>query len=188
MEFTFHSTWGIFSPRDVDAGSRLLIEYMEVKEDDICLDLGCGYGPIGLTMAKLATTGQVYMVDTNFVAVEYAQKNAQINSLDNCKAILSNAFSHIPEDVKFDVIASNIPANVGREMLSIILSDAKEYLKDSGRFYVVTISGLRDFIKKNFRSVFGNYKKVKQGRSYAVAMAIKGLKQKNDYYMEDFNR
>lgn len=173
MEFTFHSTWGIFSPRDIDAGTRLLIKYMQIDETDICLDLGCGYGPIGLTMAKLAPQGKVYMIDRDFVAVDYARKNAEINGLANCEVFLSNAFSHIPKGVKFDVIASNIPAHVGKELLYVILSDARRHLKKRGRLYVVTIAGIRAFIKRNFVEVFGNYKKVKQGKSYTVAMTVK---------------
>jgi len=173
MEFTFHSTWGLFSPRDIDAGSRLLIEYMKVEEADICLDLGCGYGPIGLTMAKMAPQGKVYMIDRDFIAVEYAKKNAEINGLDNCEVFLSNAFSHVPKDVKFDVIASNVPAHVGKELLYVILSDARRHLKKRGKIYVVTIAGIRAFIKRNLMEVFGNYKKVKQGKTYTVAMAVK---------------
>ena len=174
MDFVFHSTWGLFSPRDIDAGSRLLIEYMQINEDDICLDLGCGYGPIGLTMAKLAPRGKVYMIDRDFVAVEYARKNAEINGLANCEVFLSNAFSHVPDDLRFDVIASNVPAHVGKELLYVMLSDAKQHLKKGGRLYVVTIAGIRAFIKRNFAQVFGNYKKVKQGKAYTVAMAVKG--------------
>jgi 16S rRNA (guanine1207-N2)-methyltransferase len=172
-KFTFHSTWGLFSPRDIDAGSRLLIEYMTVDEADICLDLGCGYGPIGITMAKMAPQGKAYMVDRDFIAVEYARKNAEINGLTNCEAFLSNAFSHIPKDLKFDVIASNVPAHVGKELLYVILSDARRHLKKRGKLYVVTIAGIRAFIKRNFVDVFGNYKKVKQGKSYTVAVAVK---------------
>ena len=173
MEFTFHSTWGLFSPRDIDAGSRLLIEYMKVDEADICLDLGCGYGPIGITMAKMAPQGKVYMIDRDFIAIEYARKNAEINGLTNCEVFLSNAFSHIPKGVKFDVIASNVPAHVGKELLYVMLSDARRHLKKRGKLYVVTIAGIRAFIKRIFVEVFGNYKKVKQGKTYTVAMAVK---------------
>jgi len=173
MEFTFHSTWGLFSPRDIDAGSGLLIRYMQINETDVCLDLGCGYGAIGLTMAGLAAQGEVYMVDRDFVAIEYAGKNAELNGLTNCKAFLSNAFSHIPDDLKFDVIGSNLPAHVGKELLYLMLSDAKRHLKKDGRLYVVTIAGIRAFIKRNFVEVFGNYKKIKQGKAYTVALAIK---------------
>ena len=176
MDLIFHSTWGLFSPREVDAGSRLLIEYMQINETDICLDLGCGYGPIGLTMARLASRGKVHMVDRDFVAVEYARRNAELNGLTNCEVLLSNAFSHVADEMRFDVIASNLPAHVGKELLYIILSDAKKHLRKNGRLYVVTIAGIRAFIKRNFIEVFGNYKKVKQGKAYTVALAVKGAK------------
>ena len=173
FDFIFHSTWGLFSPKEVDAGSRLLIDFIEVNESDVCLDMGCGYGVIGLSMAKMSPHGKNYMIDKDFVAVEYAKKNAMINQLTNCEVFLSNAFSNIPDDIRFDVIASNLPANVGKEMLYIILSDAKRYLKDGGKLYVVTIAGLREFIKRNFKDIFGNYEKVKQGREHAVHRGIK---------------
>ncbi|MCZ6675891.1 MAG: methyltransferase [Candidatus Poribacteria bacterium] len=170
-----HTTWGLFSPKSIDEGTRLLINQLEVNEGDSCLDLGCGYGAIGMVMGKLSKTGKVYLVDKDFVAVEYAQKNVERNRIQNCEVLLSNAFSHLP-NVKFDVIASNLPANAGKELLSIILLEARAHLKLNGRFYVVTISGLREFIKRNFREVFGNYRKVKQGRNHTVALAVKNPK------------
>ena len=171
-DFVFHTTWGVFSPREIDAGTRLLIDHMEVADGSACLDLGCGYGAIGLTMAKLSGTGKVYMVDKDFVAVEYAQRNAALNQISNATALLSNAFDHLPP-IQFDVIASNLPANVGKEMLHIILHDAHEHLAPNGRLYVVTVAGLREFIKRNFKAVFGNYRRVAQGRNHTVAMAVK---------------
>ncbi|KKL77140.1 hypothetical protein LCGC14_2037850, partial [marine sediment metagenome] len=112
------------------------------------------------------------MVDKDFVAVEHAKANAARHGLGNCQAYLSNAFSHVP-DIRFDNIVSNLPANVGREMLYIILSGARDHLVPGGRLVVVTIVGLRKYIKRNFLEVFGNYEKVKQGKTYAVALAVK---------------
>ncbi len=171
--FTFHTTWGLFSPRGIDEGTRLLLDHIEIGRDDDCLDLGCGYGPIGLTMARLAPGGHTLLVDKDFVAVEYSNRNAKTNGIDNAEAILSNGFSHVPKERRFDVIASNLPAKVGKEMLYLYLYDAHARMKPGGRLYVVTISGLRQFIKRAFNEVFGNYKKLKQGRSYTVALAVK---------------
>jgi 16S rRNA (guanine1207-N2)-methyltransferase len=168
----FNTTWGLFSPRAIDEGSALLLEHVEVRDDDIALDLGCGYGAIGLTIASLAPHGRVVMVDTDFVAVEHARKNAASNGLANCEVLLSNGFSHVPPELRFDLVAANLPAKVGRELLFILLSDARDRLVPGGRIVVVTINGLRKFIKRNFEEVFGNYSKLKQGRSYTVAMAI----------------
>ncbi|MEN8178893.1 MAG: methyltransferase [Pseudomonadota bacterium] len=172
-DFLFHSTWGIFSPRDIDEGTRLLIDYLRIEPDDDCLDLGCGYGPIGMFMARWAHQGQILMVDKDFMAVDFSNANARRNNLTNARAQLSNAFDHIDPQLRFDVIASNIPAKVGKEMLSLILHDAQDRLKRNGRLYVVTINGLRQYMKRNLNEVFGNYKKLKQGRSYTVAFAQK---------------
>tara|TARA_Y100000588_G_C14179442_1_gene892940 strand:+ start:656 stop:1234 length:579 start_codon:yes stop_codon:yes gene_type:complete len=169
----FHSTWGVFNPKGVDAGSRLLVEHIEVAPNATCLDLGCGCGPIGLTLACLAPHGQVHLVDRDFIAVEYARKNAQRNRLTHCQVYLSNAFSHVPPDLRFDLVASNLPAKVGNEMLTLILSDTWNRLKPGGHFYVVTVAGLKDYIKRSFRSVFGNYEKIRQGGTYTVARAVK---------------
>ncbi|WP_319380353.1 methyltransferase [Thiomicrorhabdus sp.] len=88
----FATTWGIFSPREIDSGTDLFLKHLNIKEDEIALDIGCGYGPIGLAIAANAPAGQVHMVDKDFVAVDYANKNAQLNGLTNAKAYLSNGF------------------------------------------------------------------------------------------------
>lgn len=172
FDFTFTTTWGTFSPRNIDEGSVMLLERMEVNDTDNCLDLGCGYGPIGMTMAKLAPNGQTTLVDRDFIAVEYSNNNIKQNNIINATAMLSNGFNQI-RDKKFDVIASNIPAKVGNEMLTLFLHDAYQQMNSGARLYVVTITGLRKYMERNFKEIFGNYKKLKQGKQYTVAMAIK---------------
>jgi 16S rRNA G1207 methylase RsmC len=169
----FHSTWGLFSPREIDEGTRLLLQHIDVKPNDHCLDLGCGYGPIGVAIAALAPQGQVLMVDKDFVAVDYAQRNAEGNRLANARAQLSNGFDQVDLKQRFDLIASNVPAKVGKELLALHLHDAHDRLRPAGRLYLVTINGLREFMKRNLREVFGNYEKVKQGAHYTVALARK---------------
>ncbi len=172
IPFVFHTTWGLFSPRNIDEGTLLLLKYLDISENDDCLDLGCGYGPLGLTMAKLAPNGKTTLVDKDFKAIEYSNNNAELNQIKNAEALLSNGFDQIRER-KFDVVVSNIPAKVGNELLSLFLYDAYKQMKPGAKIYVVTITGLRKYIKRNFIEVFGNYKKLKQGSSYTVALAIK---------------
>ena len=172
-KFNLHTRWGVFSPRSIDAGTDLLMKYISADENDVCLDLGCGYGPIGLALARHCSKGQVHMVDKDFVAVELANYNAKNNGITNAKAYLSDAFTHVPNEIRFDQIISNIPAKVGREQLSVILYDAYDALETGGKITVVTINGLKDFIKANFKSVFGNYKKIKQGQKYIISQAVK---------------
>ena len=168
-----YSTWGLFSPREIDEGTRLLLDQVQVAPDADCLDLGCGYGPIGLALAALAPGGQTLMVDKDFIAVEYANRNAARNGLTNARAQLSNGFAQIDPALRFDLIASNVPAKVGKELLAILLHDARARLRPGGRLYLVTINGLRQYMKRNLLEVFGNYDKLKQGPHYTVALAVR---------------
>jgi len=171
QSFTFHSTWGLFSPRTVDEGSRLLLDRIEVRDDDDCLDLGCGYGAIGLPLARAAFRGHSTLVDKDFVAVEYAGRNAGRNGLENVEVLLSNGFGAVKKR-DFDLVAANLPANTGKEQLYLLLTDARDHLAPGGRLWVVTVSGLRRFIARAMGEVFGSYRKVKQGRTHTVACAV----------------
>ena len=168
-----HSTWGLFSPRAVDEGSELLLQHLEVFSDDIALDMGCGYGPLGLSIAQRATAGSVHMLDKDFLAVDYANANAQRNFLPNARAYLSNGFSHVDPALKLSLVVSNLPAKVGNEFFQILFNDAHRQMQPGARIVVVTINGLRGFIKRSFNEVFGNYDKLKQGKSYTVSMATR---------------
>jgi len=169
---TLNTTWGLFSPKAIDEGSSMLLQYLEIRPEDNCLDLGCGYGVLGLNMAQCAPQGHTLLVDKDFVAVDYAEKNRRQNNIHNAECMLSNGFNQIPKQ-QFDLIVSNIPAKVGKEMLYIYLFDALQYLKPGGSFYIVTITGLRQFFKRGFTEVFGHYEKIKQGKTYTVARGIK---------------
>lgn len=168
---SFNTTWGIFSPKKIDAGTEVLLEQIDLPDNATVLDVGCGYGPIGLTLAK--ESQEVHLVDKDFVAVEYSERNAELNGLKNTRSYLSNGFSHVPETMKFDVIISNIPAKVGKDMLNKILDDALFFLNPEGRLYIVTINGLKEFMKRNLKERFGNYKKLKSVNGYACAYATK---------------
>lgn len=172
-DFTFHSTWGLFSPKAIDEGTGLLIKHLEVPPAATALDLGCGYGPLGLVIARLAPQGHIHLVDKDFVAVDFARQNALANHLPNTTAYLSNGFSHVPPEATFDLIVSNIPAKIGGELLSIFLHDAHVRLNPGGRLYLVTISGLKDYMKRHLSGVFGNYDKLGQSKTYTTAMAVR---------------
>ena len=169
---TFHTTWGLFSPKAIDEGTRLLLEHLEIRDDERALDLGCGYGPIGLTIARDAPAGHCTLVDKDFVAVEYARRNAAINGIRNLDVRLSDGFRHLDRE-RFTLVASNLPAKTTKEHYYLFFHDARQRLEPRGRIYVVVISGLRQFIKRSFVEVFGNHTKIKQGRTYTVAMAEK---------------
>lgn len=171
--FHFTSTWGIFSPEKLDEGSLMLLDYIDFKQDDSSIDLGCGYGVLGMTAARECPNGQHILIDKDFVAVEYAKLNCQKNGLTNTHVQLSNGFYHVDKDKKFSLVMSNLPAKASKEQHYLYLLDAYERMEVGGRFYVVTINGLRDFMKRSFNEVFGNADKIKQGKTYTVTLAVK---------------
>lgn len=171
----FNTTWGLFSPKAIDGGTRLLLDHLQVRPDEQALDLGCGYGPIGLSIAKQASGGFCTMVDKDFVAIEYANKNARLNQIENVNIFLSDGCKHLGQE-SFTLVVTNLPAKTSKEHYYLFFYDAFLRLQPGGRIYVVVISGLRKFIAKAFTEIFGNHKKIKQGQTYTVAMATKQTK------------
>jgi len=110
-------------------------------------------------------------VDKDFIAVEFAAANAKRNGISNARCYLSNGCSHVAEDARFDLVVSNLPAKVGNEMFAIMFEDAYGRMSPGGSIVVVTINGLRQYVKRAFTTQFGNYKKLKQGKTYTVAQA-----------------
>lgn len=171
--FEFYTTWGIFSPEKLDDGSLMLLDYIDFKSEDTSIDLGCGYGVLGMTAARECPDGQHLLIDKDFVAVEYARLNCQKNQLTNTHVQLSNGFNQVDNNLTFSLVMSNLPAKVGKEQHYLYLLDAYQRMTAGGRFYVVTINGLRQFMKRAFTEVFGNAEKVKQGKTYTITMATK---------------
>ncbi len=176
--FVLHTTWGLFSPKGIDEGTRLLLKHLEIRPDERAIDLGCGYGPIGMAIARSAPEGHCLMVDKDFVAVEYANANIARNHIHNAEAILSDGLRHVPQQ-NFTLAVTNLPAKTSKEHYYLFFHDIHDRLEPGGRFYVVVISGLRRFIERAFLGVFGNHSKIKQGRQYTVAMAEKKVSRES---------
>ena len=133
--FNFTSDLGVFSKDKVDFGSRLLIEnyFSHGRKNIKFLDLGCGYGLIGITMAKIMSC-DVTMVDVNKRAVHLANMNIKSNGVSaNC--FESNIYENITE--KYDVIMTNPPIRAGKAIVLEFLRNAKDYLNENGELWVV---------------------------------------------------
>lgn len=170
-DFLFKTTWGLFSPEKIDEGTIAILNAIESADTESILDIGCGYGPLGIILGHRFGSKKIHMIDKDFVAVEYAKKNSKLNNLET-RCYLSNGFSLVPKSEKFDLIVSNLPAKVSKEFFWILFAEAKEHLNPGGRFVVVTIAGLEFFIKKNFESVFGNYHLLGNSKNYFIAQAF----------------
>ncbi|GIP41506.1 methyltransferase [Paenibacillus sp. J31TS4] len=134
--FTFWTDAGVFAKKGVDFGSKLLIDTMEIPQDAKVLDVGCGYGPIGLTAAHLAEAGSVTMVDINERAVELARENARRNEISNVRVLQSNMLEAVKEE-RFHCILTNPPIRAGKEVVHGIFEQARECLEPGGELWVV---------------------------------------------------
>ena len=126
-------------------------------------------------MASQYPSARVTLIDKDFVAIEYCQKNVRLNELNNCNALLSNGLNQLPAE-SYDLVVTNLPAKSGKELYYLMFYDTSTHLAPGGNFYIVTINGLRNFVKRAFMDVFGNYKKLKQASTYTVAMATKQVR------------
>jgi len=127
---------GVFSRDGVDYGSRALIEHMEFPADAKVLDIGCGYGPIGLVAARLAPQGHVKLIDINERAVELARQNAEANGISNVSFAQSDLYEAVRED-SFDIILSNPPIRAGKAVVHRVFSEAFERLVFGGELWIV---------------------------------------------------
>lgn len=132
--YSFITDNGVFSKKGLDFGTRTLLESLDLsKIKGNVLDMGCGYGPIGIYVAK-NTSASVHMVDVNRRSLDLAIKNADLNKV-SVNIYESNSYENVTE--KFDFIISNPPIRVGKSILYGILMDAKKYLKEGGELWIV---------------------------------------------------
>ena len=132
--FTFSTDNGVFSKGELDFGTYLLIKnVLKIDLNGQILDLGCGYGPIGIILKKLNDIN-VDMVDVNKRAIHLTKINAKKNGvIVNC--FYSDGFENV--DNNYDYIVSNPPIRIGKKNLYKLLIDAKKYLKKDGEMVIV---------------------------------------------------
>ena len=134
-KFTFSSDNGVFSKNGVDFGSRLLLDFIPLEEvGGKILDLGCGYGVIGIALNKL-TGANVDMVDVNLRALHLTEMNVSANKCQNINVFESNVYEKI--NTKYTSIVTNPPIRAGKKVVYDMLFNAKDYLTDDGNLYFV---------------------------------------------------
>lgn len=170
--YIFRTKPGVFSKNKIDPGSRLLIEAMEVRPTDLILEIGCGYGPIGVVAASLASQGRAILVDSNIRAVRLAEENIKLNSLTNATALLSDGFEAV-NNRQFSVILCNPPSSSGIEIFEEFCQDSFSHLKLGGKLYFVTQSRLKNAVKGIFERILGNFEIADRNAKYTVSLATK---------------
>lgn len=135
---SFEVDRGVFSRGGIDFGSRLLIEAIQLLPGDWVLDLGCGYGAVGVALAASNVASRIMMVDVNERAVLCAQKNAARNGVaKQVETVQSDGVAALAPEVHFSVIAINPPIRAGKETVYRLLAQAAQKLTAQGRLYVV---------------------------------------------------
>ncbi|MBN1793181.1 class I SAM-dependent methyltransferase [Candidatus Woesearchaeota archaeon] len=163
------SASSIFSLKEVDFGSRLLIEKAKIPENADLLDLGCGYGVVGIAVKKARPDAQVTMVDVNQRAVNLAVRNCRANSV-KASVFKSNKFSN--ENVKdklFDCILTNPPFSAGKKLCIEFIEESFDHLKPGGTLQLVAPHNKGGgSLKKEMMRVFGNVEELVKKAGYRV--------------------
>jgi 16S rRNA (guanine1207-N2)-methyltransferase len=127
---------GVFSVKQVDFGTNLLIKNVILPENCTkILDVGCGYGPIGITLAKANPKVYVHMIDVNLRAIDLAKRNAEHNNLKNAEIWESDLYTTV--EGKYDLIISNPPIRAGKKVVHGVFEGAINYLKPYGELWIV---------------------------------------------------
>ncbi|MEW9502707.1 class I SAM-dependent methyltransferase [Jeotgalibacillus marinus] len=136
-EMRFKTDHGVFSKREVDFGSRILIEaFTEPEIEGPLLDVGCGYGPIGLSLAKSFANRQVHLVDVNNRALDLARENALQNDVSSVKVYESDCLDQVTP-TNFAAILTNPPIRAGKRVVHRILEQSVDRLAPGGELWVV---------------------------------------------------
>jgi 16S rRNA (guanine1207-N2)-methyltransferase len=172
----FKTDNGVFSKGEVDFGSRLLIETFKFpKSNGDFLDVGCGYGPIGLSLAKGDSSRTVHMVDVNERALNLAKENAQLNQIHNVAIYESSCLDRVAKN-DFIAILTNPPIRAGKKIVHTILEDSFNHLQAGGELWVVIQKkqGAPSAIEL-LKGIFAEVEVVEKKKGYFIIKATKHL-------------
>jgi 16S rRNA (guanine1207-N2)-methyltransferase len=172
-DVTLVSKPGVFAWDRLDAGTKRLIDVMEIDRGDRVLDLGCGTGLAGLAAARRASEGEVVLVDSDLRAVRSAQHTLRANRVHHADVLLSDGVSQVVERGMFDVVITNPPFHQGRKVdyrvAQQFVYDAHRVLRPGGRLFLVAnrFIGYDDLMHETFGKASVAY----ADRSYHVLTA-----------------
>jgi 16S rRNA (guanine1207-N2)-methyltransferase len=171
--FEFFTASGVFSKERIDLGTRLLVESMILPKKGYALDIGCGYGTVGIVAAAIQPKLEVYLVDVNKRAVWLARQNIEKNRLYNAEA--RQGFLYDPvKDLKFDCVLSNPPVSAGMQTVSAIILEATEHMTGKSTFQMVVkskVAGKR--LRGFFENAFGKVEVLARESGYRVLFSRK---------------
>jgi len=170
LKFETKST--LFSPQGIDKGTLAMLSVVDFSDADKVLDLGCGYGVVGIYAARLVGEDNVVMSDNDMDCVIFAGKNAEANGAGNIKVIHSNGFENIKES-DFSLILSNPPYHTDFSVPKHFIEKGFNRLKTGGKMYIVTKR--KDWYKNKLTAIFGGVK-IREIDGYYVFCSEKRMK------------
>ena len=171
--FEFLTASSVFSKRRIDSGTRLLIEAMVLPKTGCVLDIGCGYGAVGIAAATFNPQLHVVMTDVNIRAVRLARKNVELNKVINAEVQYGCLYEPV-EGLAFDCVLSNPPVSAGMETVKAIITGAPKVMVKGAVFQMVIRSKIgAKTLPSLFKETFGNCSVLARESGYRVLTAIK---------------
>ena len=171
--FKFLTASSVFSKKRVDLGTRLLIDAMVLPETGTVLDVGCGYGAVGIVAAASNSRLHVVMTDVNMRAVRLARQNIEINRVHNAEARCGYLYEPV-KDLTFNCVLSNPPVSAGMETVKSIITEAPKVMVHKATFQMVIRSKIgAKTLPLIFSETFGNCQVLARESGYRVLIAEK---------------
>jgi 16S rRNA (guanine1207-N2)-methyltransferase len=171
--FKFLTSSSVFSKKQVDPGTRLLIEAMLLPDSGNVLDVGCGYGAVGIATAASNPRLRVVLTDVNMRAVQLARQNIKINRVRNAEVRHGCLYEPIKE-LPFNCVLSNPPVSAGMATVLAIIQGAPKFLSCDGTLQMVVRSKIgKKTLPNAFAEAFGNYSVLARKSGYRVLLAKK---------------
>ncbi len=173
---TFTTDKGVFSKGEIDFGSRLLLDSFNLPIiDGRLLDVGCGYGPIGITLAREFPERMIDMIDVNERAILLAKENAEINKVSNVDVFNSDALQNV-KHLGYAAILTNPPIRAGKKVVHKIFEESFHHLAENGELWIVIQKkqGAPSAIEK-LKTLTPLVEVVSKDKGYIIIRAIKSM-------------
>lgn len=170
VEFVVASS--VFSRDKVDLGTKILLEHAHIPSEGNVLDVGCGYGVVGIVIAKINPNLKVYMVDINRRAVQLARENVLRNNVEDRVFVYEGDLYEPFDNMRFNLIISNPPYTAGFKVVDRLIRESINYLVENGTLQIVARKG-SEKVKKTMYETFRNVEVIGRKSGYKVFKSIK---------------
>ena len=163
---------GVFSRQRLDFGSRVLMDSIDIGNAKSMLDVGCGYGTMGIALKSVHEDLQVLMTDVNKRAISLAKENIKCNNLEGIDVIESDVYENVHDT--YDLVISNPPIRAGKKVVSAIISGSYDHLNEGGRLVIVIQKKQgAPSAKKLMEDIFGNATVINREKGYYILQSYK---------------